>query len=228
MEIAVNIIVLILVLFIFLMNLKMFTIFVKNIEKKDISTQLTEVIIDVDDNIDNDKGADMCSNRNKEILKLLRDRIEYENRPEDKKYTIINGKINAIDWKFICMNSTNSNAIKLLKENKDKIHWNELSENEYAIDLLRDRIECEKSLRKEEYKKISKINWKKLSKNINAIELLRDRIEYEKKLTQKEYEELEDNDKIDWFNLSQNNNAVELLRENTDKIDWRFLSNLLE
>jgi hypothetical protein len=205
----------------------MFAISVKNIEKKDSSTQLTDVIIDVD--VDNDNNdQDVCSNRNKEILKLIRDRIEYENRPEDKKYTFINDKINAIDWKFICITSTNSSMIELLKENKDKIHWNELSENEYAIDLLRDRIECEKSLSKEEYKKISKINWKKLSKNINAIELLRDRIEYEKKLTQKEYEDLEDTDKIDWYLLSQNNNAVELLRENTDKIDWRFLSNLLE
>lgn len=227
MKMVVDIIVLILVLFIFLMNLKIFAIFIKNIEKKDISTQLTEVIIDVDNDRDNDNdnGPD---NRNKIILKLLRDRIEYENGPEYKEYTFINDKINAIDWRFICITSTNSNMIELLKENKDKIHWNELSENEYAIDLLRDRIECEKSLSKEEYKKISKINWKKMSKNINAIELLRDRIEYEKKLTQKEYEDLEDTDKIDWFLLSQNNNAVELLRENTDKIDWRFLSNLLE
>ena len=192
MEMAVDIIVLILVLFIFLMNLKMFAISVKNIEKKDSSTQLTDVIIDVDVDNDNNNDQDVCSNRNKEILKLIRDRIEYENRPEDKKYTFINDKINAIDWKFICITSTNSSMIELLKENKDKIHWNELSENEYAIDLLRDRIE------------------------------------YEKKLTQKEYEDLEDTDKIDWYLLSQNNNAVELLRENTDKIDWRFLSNLLE
>jgi hypothetical protein len=223
MKMVVDIIVLILVLFIFLMNLKMFAIFVKNIDKKDISTQLTEVIIDVDNGTDNDQD-----NRNKKILKLLRDRIEYENGSEYKEYTFINDKINAIDWRFICITSTNRNMIELLKENKDKIHWNELSENEYAIDLLRDRIECEKSLSKEEYKKISKINWKKMSKNINAIELLRDRIEYEKKLTQKEYEGLEDTDKIDWFLLSQNNNAIELLRENTNKIDWRFLSNLLE
>lgn len=223
MKMVVDIIVLILVLFIFLMNLKMFAIFIKNIEKKDISTQLTEVIIDVDNDQDNNND-----NRNKKILKLLRDRIEYENGSEYKEYTFINDKINAIDWRFICITSTNRNMIELLKENKDKIHWNELSENEYAIDLLRDRIECEKSLSKEEYKKISKINWKKMSKNINAIELLRDRIEYEKKLTQKEYEGLEDTDKIDWFLLSQNNNAIELLRENTNKIDWRFLSNLLE
>ena len=218
MKMAIDIIILILVLFIFLINLKIIAIFIKSIEKKDISTQLTEVIID----------QDFSNNRINKILKLLRDRIDYENRPEDKEFTIINGKINAIDWKFICINSKNNNTIELLKENKDKINWNELSENEYAIELLRDRIECEKSLNKEEYKKISKINWKKLSKNINAIELLRDRIEYEKKLSKKEYEELEDNDKIDWCNLSQNNNAVELLLENTDKIDWRFLSDLLE
>lgn len=223
MKMIVDIIVLILVLFIFLMNLKMFALFIKNIDKKDISTQLTEVIINVDNDKDNNND-----NRNKKILKLLRDRIEYENGSEYKEYTFINDKINAIDWRFICITSTNSNMIELLKENKDKIHWDELSENEYAIDLLRDRIECEKSLCKEEYKKISKINWKKMSKNINAIELLRDRIEYEKKLTQKEYEGLEDTNKIDWFLLSQNNNAIELLRENTDKIDWRFLSNLLE
>lgn len=199
------------------MNLEKFVKNIKynNIEKKDISTQLTEIVIE-DDAYE------------KKVLNLLNERIEYENRPSDKEYTIINGKINMIDWRFMCINSTNSNVIELLKAHKDKIDWNELCGNEYAIDLLRERIECEKSLNKDEYKKLSKINWKKLSKNINAVELLRDRIEYEKKLTQKEYEDLGDNDKIDWYILSQNKNAIELLRENTDKIDWRFLTNLLE
>jgi outer membrane PBP1 activator LpoA protein len=103
-----------------------------------------------------------------------------------------------------------------------------LSGNENAIELLKERIECEKNLNNEEYKKLSKINWKKLSGNINAIEQLKERIEYEKTLTKKEYENLEENSKIDWFNLSQNVNAIELLKANKDKIDWRFLVNLLE
>jgi hypothetical protein len=63
--------------------------------------------------------------------------------------------INKIDWNGL---SLNTNAIDLLKENKDNINWNFLSENKNAINIL------------EENK--NKINWNWLSGNPNAIELL--------------------------------------------------------
>ena len=218
--ITLNIITLIFTITIFLMKFKSFIKIIINndIEKKDSFTQLSEIIID-----ENDENI-----LSKEVLKLLKDRIEYENSPGDKEYNIINDKLNIIDWRFICKCSSDKNVLELLKFNRNKIDWNELSGNENAIELLKERIECEKNLNKDEYNKLSKINWKKLSGNINAIEQLKERIEYEKTLTEKEYENLEENSKIDWYILSQNVNAIELLKANKDKIDWRFLVNLLE
>ena len=70
---------------------------------------------------------------------------------------MINDKLNIIDWRFICKCSSNKNVLELLKFNRDKIDWNELSGNENAIELLKERIECEKNLNKDEYKKLSKI-----------------------------------------------------------------------
>jgi hypothetical protein len=56
--------------------------------------------------------------------------------------------------------SKNPNAIKLLKENQNKIHWGYLSLNPNAIDLLKENK--------------NKINWNFLSYNPNAIELLKE------------------------------------------------------
>ena len=55
--------------------------------------------------------------------------------------------------------SSNKNAIKLLKENSNKINWDNLSLNPNAIALLKLNI--------------NKINWTNLSANYNAIELLK-------------------------------------------------------
>ena len=110
---------------------------------------------------------------------------------------------------------------------KDKIDLYNLSQNPNAIDLLKERIEYEKSLTDEEYNKLEdrdKINWYGLSENPNGIDLLRKRIEYEKSLTNEEYNKLKDRDKIDWSNLSKNPNAIDLLKKNQDKIDWNYLS----
>jgi hypothetical protein len=81
----------------------------------------------------------------------------------------------------------------------DKLDWGYLSENPNAIDLLRDRIDFEKSLTQDEYKNLpSKINWSSLCRNsdIGAIYLLQ-----------------ENYDEIDWSVLSSNPNAIHLLKD---------------
>lgn len=139
--------------------------------------------------------------------------------------------------------SYNQNAIDMLKENVEKIVWdndyyylfeeifiNNLSE---LIELFKKKIEYEKNINDEKYKKIDwnrlsltqntyellktypeKIVWKNLSKNKDPaiIELLKERFEYEKGLSNEEYLKVEYKKKIDWHILTQNNNAIELLK----------------
>ena len=93
--------------------------------------------------------------------------------------------------------------------NKDNLNWKMLSANPCAIEMLKERIEYEKSLDKEEYAKLAddnRVNWLKLSinpeaidilkkypqdivwcclcdnKNPRAVEMILERIEYEKQL----------------------------------------------
>jgi hypothetical protein len=81
----------------------------------------------------------------------------------------------------------------------DKLNWGYLSENPNAIDLLKERIDFEKSLLQDEYNKLpSKINWSSLCRNTDpgAIQLL-----------------YANQDKIDWSILSYNPNAIHLLEK---------------
>jgi hypothetical protein len=81
----------------------------------------------------------------------------------------------------------------------DKLNWNILCENLNAIDLLREQMNLEENLSKEEYDRLPyKINWNQLCRNPNAIELLS---------LPKNY------NKIDWQQLSKNPNAINLLEE---------------
>jgi len=59
---------------------------------------------------------------------------------------------------------------------KEELNWSLLSGNPCAIDLLKEKIEQEKSMDKEEYKKLNiedKVNWLKLSVNPEAIDILK-------------------------------------------------------
>jgi len=59
---------------------------------------------------------------------------------------------------------------------KEDLDWSMLSENPCAIDLLKEKIEQEKSMDKEDYKKLKveeKVNWLKLSMNPEAIDILK-------------------------------------------------------
>ena len=92
----------------------------------------------------------------------------------------------------------------------DKLNWNYLSANPNAIDLLRERMNFEKKLTEEEYKKLPyQINWSALCTNSDpeAIKLL----------------SLEENyDKIDWLRLSDNPNAIKLLEK---RVKYQLLLN---
>jgi hypothetical protein len=95
------------------------------------------------------------------------------------------------------MLSLNSNAIKLLKENQDKINWDNLSKNANAIELLKENQD--------------KINWNHLSRNENAMELLKenqDKINWDYLSRNENAIELlkENQDKINWEYLSENTN----------------------
>ena len=59
---------------------------------------------------------------------------------------------------------------------KEELNWSMLSENPCAIDLLKEKIQQEKSMDKEDYKKLKadeKVNWLKLSMNPEAIDILK-------------------------------------------------------
>jgi hypothetical protein len=83
----------------------------------------------------------------------------------------------------------------------DKLNWSGLCQNPNAIDLIRDRMDFEKNLSKEEYDRLPyKINWSALCMNSDpgAIDLL----------------SLPENyDNIDWLRLSDNPNAIQLLEK---------------
>jgi hypothetical protein len=146
----------------------------------------------------------LSENSNPDAIKLLKERITYENNLSRKEYYDLEGQ-NKIDWNQLLQNP---NAIDLLKENPKKINFNYLSANPKAIDLLKEQIKYENTLDVKEYKVLkNKINWERLSANQNAIDLLK-----------------ENQDKIDWKELSANPNAIDLLKENKDKIDWQHIS----
>ena len=139
----------------------------------------------------------LCANST--AIKLLRDRIKYEET----------------------LDSSDSSEDKL-------IHWNFLSLNSNAIDLLTKKVKNEKTLTVKQIYKLEnkdKINWGLLCSNPNAIELLRDRIKYEETLTEGSLDYLDyRRDLINWDLLSKNPNAIDLLKNNKDKINWKMLS----
>jgi len=137
---------------------------------------------------------------------------------------------------------------------KDKINWDALSKNSFAIELLTEKVQSEKNMTKEEYNKLEnnkKINWKYLSanecaidilkqykedivwsflcdnKNPRAFDMIKERIEYEKMVppTPEEEEEYMFH-RIDCDRLAINENPkiIELVKENIKEIDWIYLA----
>ena len=111
------------------------------------------------------------------------------------------------------------------------IHWNLLSENPNAIELLKKRLEYVKTIDITNLEESKKINWVSLSENPNAIELLKQKIEEENALDPDTLANLNYYQKIDWNKLSMNPNAIELLKPwhipKATKLltdDWHYIS----
>jgi hypothetical protein len=102
-----------------------------------------EALLLLKENIEKINWKVLCGNINPDVIDLLRERLK--EKPSDINWEVLSG-------------SQNPRAIELLEENKEKIHWGEFSSNTSlrAINLLRDRVENEKS---------AGISWFKLSAN---------------------------------------------------------------
>jgi hypothetical protein len=137
---------------------------------------------------------------------LLKEKIQMEKDMPPDEYNLLNYK-EKINWGSL---SGNRQAFELLEENMDKIVWQNLSNNSNpkAIQLLKERVEYERRLKRRHRLKLSnKIDWTLLSRNPNAIEIL-----------------VANKKKINWSSLSRNPNAIDILEANQDKIDWKFFS----
>ena len=105
------------------------------------------------------------------------------------------------------------------------IHWNLLSENPNAIELLKKRLEYVKTIDITNLEESKKINWVSLSENPNAIELLEQKIEEENALDPDTLANLNYYQKINWNNLCTNPNAIKLLKANIPNITESILIN---
>jgi hypothetical protein len=108
------------------------------------------------------------------------------------------------------------------------IHWNLLSENPNAIELLKKRLKYLETLETIDITNLEeskKINWVSLSENPNAIELLEQKIEEENALDPNTLANLNYYQKINWNNLCTNPNAIKLLKANIPNITESILIN---
>ena len=184
----------------------------------------------------------LSGNPNPDVIKLLEERIKYQNNLDDYRYRklVISGNsincyllsqnpnairllkkyYNCIVWYKLAKNS-NPNVIKLLQKqikvgftdnDSEESVWFSLSQNPNTMEILKDNPD--------------KIIWCELSKNSNpdAIELLKNRITYESNLSREEYYDLEGRNRINWKGLSANPNAIDLLKENPEQINFNYLS----
>lgn len=121
-----------------------------------------------------------------------------------------------------------------------KEHWEILSQNYYAVDLLilnEDKLNWDSLCINCHWKAIKllennqdKINWEYLSRNSSAMHLLEKnwgKISWPFLSMNKNAIHIlsKNQDKINWKFLSINHNAMDLLKENQDKIDWEVFSN---
>ena len=155
-----------------------------------------EAIALLEKNPDKIDWIHLSSNSSPKAVKLLKERVEYENGLTTNAYNLLTNKIR---WLFL---SANSNAIKILEANQGKIVWGALSNNPKAIRLLeanQDKIVWNTLSGNPEAIKLleankEKIDWATLSRNANAMSLLE-----------------EHKDKIVWDELL-NNPSIFILR----------------
>jgi hypothetical protein len=192
----------------------------------------------------------LAANETPEAMKIIEEYILSESAvyqtSQSAMYKITNS------MRFWSILSANSKAIKLLKANPRKIHWDQLCSNKSteAIQLLEEEMKNNWNDRRISWLNLSSnpnqrafaileanptnIDYRGLSNNSNpnAIELLKKRMEVQNQYKRKE-------DRIDWKALSKNPSAIELLKnrkiyedelpdsnslEYTEKIGWSILS----
>ena len=116
-----------------------------------------------------EKMAKISENQSKIVVRLLSTKptddetvdnssIAFNKLPDDIIEQIVSNYKSLLLSKYV--------LIKWVKN--EELDWSMLSENPCAIDLLKEKIEQEKSMDKEEYKNLSddkKVNWLKLTIN---------------------------------------------------------------
>lgn len=149
---------------------------------------------------------------NKNMVKRV---FRYCVKPKYKLVDWVDQNKDRLNWAIL---SQNEKAIDLLVENPENIDWDYLSYNKNAIDLFNSYYDSDLY-----------INWHNMSLNIGGINLLEhnvDKINWKHLSANKgAIKLLEKNpEKIDWEWLSGNENAIHLLEKNPEKIDWEWLS----
>ena len=163
-----------------------------------------------------EKMAEISENQSKIVERLLS-----SSPTADDTSITLNKLPSDIIEKIVCNYKYILPSKYVLREwvKKEDLDWSMLSENPCAIDLLKEKIEQEKSMDNKEYIKLKfneKVNWIKLSMNSEAIDILKkypnditwcslcdnknplavdmilDRIEYEKQLPNSSNEDDED------------------------------------
>ena len=176
---------------------------------------------------------------NENAINLIEEKLKLESKLTEEQYY----NLDYTNKLCFCGLSSNTNAIKLLKENRSRIHWGYLSENENAVDLIESKFnETEQSTEDDFRYHLSSyllstnrnainlleanqnlIRWAFLSENENAIDIITKKIRYENNtMTIDNYIKLEERlenyeveviDKICWNKLSGNPNAIELIKQ---------------
>ena len=176
---------------------------------------------------------------NENAIYLIIEKLTLESKLTEEQY------YNLDYTNKICFNglSSNTNAIKLLKENRSRIHWGYLSENENALELIESKLTQEEQSTEDDFRchlssyllstnrnainllkaNPDLISWAFLSENENAIDIITKKIRYENNtMTIDNYIKLEERlenyeveviDKICWNKLSGNLNAIELIKQ---------------
>lgn len=124
-----------------------------------------------------EKMAEISVNQAKIVERLLTTKSTDEENTKDASITL-NKLPNDIIEQIVGNYKSLLPSKYVLREwvKKDDLDWSILSANPCAIDLLKEKIEEEKSMNKEEYNKLSndkKVNWLKLSMNPEAIDILK-------------------------------------------------------
>ena len=124
-----------------------------------------------------EKMAEISENQSKIVERLLTTKLTEDETADDTSITLNKLPSDIIEQIVGNYKSFLPSKYVLRKwVKKEELNWSMLSENPCAIDLLKEKIQQEKSMDKEDYKKLKadeKVNWLKLSMNPEAIDILK-------------------------------------------------------